>query len=142
MVTCRNSLGRLRRGSSLLEMVLVLPVLLMISFGIVDYGYFFYVKSSVQSAAEAGARAAIVSGAIDTDVTSAVQSMMTSSGINTSSYTLTTNPTSIANVAAGTNVTVTVTCTWGTVGCHTLPAVFGGIPNSKKITSSMVMRHE
>src|SRR5437016_1492735 len=90
-----------RHGGALLEMMLVLPILLMISFGIVDYGYFFFVKSTIQSAAEAGARAAIASGAIDADVTTAVQSVMNSAGINNASFTLTTNPTTIGNVAAG-----------------------------------------
>src|SRR5207237_1129384 len=90
LIHCRRSSRRRHAGGALLEMVLVLPVLLMVSFGIVDYGYFFFVKSTVQSAAQAGARAAIASGAIDSDVTSAVQSAMTSAGISTSSYTLTT----------------------------------------------------
>ena len=46
----------LTRGASVLEMALVLPILLMLSFGVVDYGYYFYVKNTVQGAALAGAR--------------------------------------------------------------------------------------
>jgi len=133
---------RFRKGGSLLEMVLVMPVLLMLSFGIVDYGYFFFLKSTIQGAAQAGARASIVSGASNTDVTNAVSAVLTPAGLSSSNYTVTTSPTTISSAATGTNVTVTITCSWGTVGYHTLPSALGGIPNSKQLTVSSVMRKE
>ena len=33
-----------RRGNAVIEAALILPVLLMLAFGVVEYGYFFYVK--------------------------------------------------------------------------------------------------
>ena len=61
-----------RPGGAVLDMALVLPVLLYLAFGTVEYGYYFYVKHNVQSAAREGARAAIVPSATAGDVTTAV----------------------------------------------------------------------
>ncbi len=130
------------RGVSIVEMALVLPILLMLSFGIVDYGYYFYVKSTIQGAAQSGARAAIVSGATNANVTSAVSTVMTAAGLQSSGYTVTTNPTDVSTAASGSTVTVTVACSWGTVGYHNLPTAMGGIPSSKQVTCSAAMRKE
>jgi Flp pilus assembly protein TadG len=130
------------RGVSIVEMALVLPILLMLSFGIVDYGYYFYVKSSIQGAAQSGARAAIVSGATNGNVTTAVSQVMTAAGLQSSGYTVTTSPVDISTAASGSTVTVTVACSWGTVGYHNLPTAMGGIPTSKQVTCSAAMRKE
>ena len=50
---------RARRGGAVLEMAILAPVLIYLSFGAVEYGYFMYVKNTVFSAARDGARAAI-----------------------------------------------------------------------------------
>ena len=131
-----------RRGVSVLEMTLVLPILLMLSVGIVDYGYFFYLKSTLQGAAQAGARASIVPGATNTSVSSAISSMMTASSLQNSGYTVTTSPADITTAASGATLTVTVTCNWGTAGYHSLPSVLGGISSSKSVTGAATMRKE
>ncbi len=45
---------RFRRGNAVLEMALVLPILLLLAFGMVEFGYFFYVKNNLQGAAREG----------------------------------------------------------------------------------------
>ena len=40
-----------RSGGAVLETVLVMPVLLYLAFGIVEFGYYFYVKHSLEGAA-------------------------------------------------------------------------------------------
>jgi Flp pilus assembly protein TadG len=50
------------RGSALVEMAVVMAVLLMIMFGIIDFGRAFYTYSFVANAAREGARWAIVRG--------------------------------------------------------------------------------
>src|SRR4051812_13398788 len=52
-----------RRGNAVMEMALVLPILLALSFGTVEFGYFFYVKHTLQGAARDGARQAILPSA-------------------------------------------------------------------------------
>jgi Flp pilus assembly protein TadG len=131
-----------RRGASVLEFVLVIPILTMLSFGIVDYGYYFYVKNTVQGAAQSGARAAIPGTALQSDVTTAVSNILTAAGLQNSGYTLTTSPSDVTTASVGSTVTVTVKVNWSNVGLHTLSAGYGGISNSKVITGSASMRKE
>src|SRR3954453_338838 len=92
-----RSSGRRRfRGSAVLDAALVFPILLSLTFGTVEYGYYFYVKHTLQGAAREGARAAITPTAANSDVTSAVTAAMTASGLTNSGYS-----TSITNSAGG-----------------------------------------
>jgi Flp pilus assembly protein TadG len=139
-----NNRKRFRSGNALLDMAFVLPILLMLTFGAVEYGYALYIKHSLQSAAREGARAAIVSGATATDVQTAVDSSMQASGFVQAKYTRppTIAPAGWATAAAGTTVTVTVRTTWGTAGVSVLPTILGGIPTSKQLQGATTMRKE
>jgi Flp pilus assembly protein TadG len=125
-----------RRGGAVLETAIVLPVLLSLAFGTVEFGYYFFVKNTLQGAAREGARAAIISTATNTDVTTAVSGVMSAAGI--ASYTTSTTPATISGVASGTSITVTVTCTWSNVGLRPL----GLIPANKTVVGTAVMRRE
>jgi len=130
-----------------LELVLVLPILLAISFGATDYGYYFYVKNTIQGAALAGGRAAAPVGAVNTDVTTAVANMMSASGFTSSTYTTTItdingNALDLSSTGSGVPVKVTVSCSWGTVGVHALPVYLGGIPSTKTVSGVSVMMTE
>ena len=54
-----------RRGTEVLELALLLLPLLWMTFGAIDFGYYFYLKHNVEAAASAGARAGIVPNAGD-----------------------------------------------------------------------------
>jgi Flp pilus assembly protein TadG len=126
-------------------MAFVLPILASLSFGVADYGYFFYLKSTLQGAAQSGARAAISSAATNASVNGTngmVTNVMTAAGIPASNYTVTLNPSNISGLSVGTPITVTVTAVWGTVGTHALPASLGGISNAKQIVGIAVMQKE
>ena len=56
----RLGLSRRRPGQSLVEFALILPVLLLIFMGIVDFGRAIYAYNSVSNAAREGARLGIV----------------------------------------------------------------------------------
>ncbi len=129
---------KLRRGNAVLEAALVLPILLYLAFGTVEFGYFFYVKNNVQGAAREGVRAAIPPGATNTDVNTAVLNQMTAAGLQASGYTITTTPSNVSGLAAGTAVTVNVQCTWGVVGLRPLQL----ISTSKIVKGQAVMRKE
>lgn len=133
-----------RHGGALVELILVLPILLAITFGATDYGYFFYVKNTIQGAALAGGRAAIPVGAANSDVTTAVANMMSASGFTASNYTTTItdvsgNALNLSSTGSGVPVKVTVSCSWGTIGLHALPVYLGGIPSTKTVTGVSIM---
>jgi Flp pilus assembly protein TadG len=127
-----------RRGNAVLDMALVMPVLLSLTFGTVEFGHYFYVKHCLQGAAREGARVAITSTAVNSDVTTAVANSMAAAGLTASGYTVTLTPTTISGLAEGTSITVSVQCTWGTVGMRPL----GLIGASKTVQGITVMRKE
>src|SRR5437764_15256890 len=81
-------ISRRRFGGAVLETVLVLPVLLYLAFGVVEFGYYFYVKHALEGAARDGCRAFIAAGATLTDVTNAVSTSLTADKLQSSGYTV------------------------------------------------------
>ena len=140
LCNCRKKCSR--SGGAVLEMCLALPVLVMLSFGIVDYGYFLYVKNTLQGAAEAGARAAVAPSATNTSVTTIIASSLSAAGLQNSGYTVAFSPSDISTAAAGSAVTVTVNLKWGNVSMNTLSAGYGGISSTKQIVGAAVMMKE
>ncbi len=130
------------RGGALIEAILILPLLIMLSFGAVEYGWAFYMKHTISAAAYVGARNSITTGSTNATVTTAVAASMLAAGFQPAQYTLTTSPTTVAGAAAGTYMTVTVSCNWSTVGVTPLPVVLGGLPATKQLTCSVLMAHE
>ncbi len=131
-------------GGTLIETALCLALLMMLTFGAAEFGYFFYVKNVMAGAARNGVRAAIPSTAVNADVLSAVTTSMTSAGIRATAYTVTISPPDVSDssVVAGTPITVTVSGAWGTVGVTPLSGPLGGIGANKQVTGVAVMQRE
>lgn len=136
---------RPRRGNAVLDMALVLPILLSLAFGTVEFGHFFWIKHNLQAAAREGARASIVPTATNQNVIDAVKLSMDAAGIPQANYTVAITDTSatpvainVATVVAGTPIKVTVSASWGTVGMRPL----GVISSSKTVIGATVMRKE
>ena len=131
-----------RRGNALLDLAFVLPILLALTFGAVEYGYALYVKHVLQGAAREGARAAIVAGATPANVNSAIDNSMQTAGFAQGKYTRSISPGGWNSGAAGTTVTVEVKATWSAVGVNVLPQALGGINPSKELKATTTMRKE
>lgn len=128
-----------------MDMALVLPILLSLAFGTVEFGHFFWIKHNLQAAAREGARASIVPTATNQNVIDAVKLSMDAAGIPQANYTVAITDTSatpvainVATVVAGTPIKVTVSASWGTVGMRPL----GVISSSKTVIGATVMRKE
>ena len=144
---------RRRIGGAVLETVLVLPILLYLAFGIVEFGYYFYVKHSLEGAARDGCRAFIASGATTTDISTAVSQAMTAANLGSSGYTTVTTDTpaggggtftvtgaNYTSCVAGDTITVVVSASWGTAGQGYRPWALIGA--AKVVTGNAVMRKE
>jgi Flp pilus assembly protein TadG len=140
----RRHRSRRRSGNALLDMAFVLPILLALTFGAVEYGYAIYVKHALAGAAREGARVAMLAGATQAQVQTAVDTSMQTAGFPQAKYTrpATITPAGWATSSAGTTVRVEVKATWGTVGVHVLPQVMGGINPAKELKSATTMRKE
>jgi Flp pilus assembly protein TadG len=51
---------RREKGTTVVEMALVLPIFLLLVFGIIDFGYYFFVEHTLQYATREGMRLALV----------------------------------------------------------------------------------
>jgi Flp pilus assembly protein TadG len=64
------------RAAAVVEFAVVLPLLLTILFGIIEYGYVFMVRLTVEHAAREGCRVASLSTSTSADVSARVASSM------------------------------------------------------------------
>lgn len=109
------------RGSVAVEAALITPLLLLLAFGIFDYGWMMMKANVVNNAARDAARMASLGGSYS-DVTSRLDAELESVGIDTSAVTTSitcTNPTGPscgnsaasydANATTGSTVIVTIT---------------------------------
>jgi Flp pilus assembly protein TadG len=138
----RRAIGRRRGGGSMIEMIIVLPVLVMLSFGAAEYGDYFYIKNAFMSAARDGVRTAVLASASNTSTTTAINNSLSLANIPSANYQVTFTPTDVSTASAGTSVEVTITATWSTVGITPLPSEMGGISSSKQLSVSAVMMKE
>lgn len=69
-------------GQSLLEFALVLPLLLLVIFGILDLGFAVYANNTVALSAREGARRGVIKSATDADVCNQVINTAQSLNLN------------------------------------------------------------
>ena len=105
-----SSPGRRESGGAAVEFALVLPVLIMILFGIFDFGRAFLTMHGLSAAAREGARLAIAARPVtDSDVEARVQLYL--AGANVDEATISVLP-SATGAESGTAIAVSVTRTF------------------------------
>jgi Flp pilus assembly protein TadG len=143
----RTRTPALRLGSQLIELMFAIVVLLFLMLGMIEFGYYFFVKHSMQGAAREGCRAAIVPSADSTAVTKAVAASLNAAGLNGSSvtldgkYTLLLSPDNWASMTSGGSITVEVDASWNSFGVRPL-SQFRSDTGDKTIKAITIMRKE
>ena len=137
---------RLRKtdaGSEVIEMAIVLPLLLMLVFGIVEFGFLFQRYVFLTNVAAEGARVASLPGYNEADVKARVAAYALASGITG------VNASSIAAPISGPGGTtwpgskVTVTYTYNYQFIGPLVKIIGGTwAANVALTSSSTVRHQ
>ena len=123
-------------GVALIEFAFVLPILLVLAMGMLDFGRAFHTKSLLDQAAREGVRIAVITDPDPTLVASRVNQILQPAGITATDI-------DVTGPAAGTmldEVTVTATFTFMTPGIFAL--VGGDYGNTIAMSSQCVMRHE
>jgi hypothetical protein len=95
-----------RRGAAALEFALCLPMLLLLTFGIIETCDAIFLKQSLLLAAQEGARVAVVPGANDGNVRQQVRLILQARGVREESITIT--PGNFVNAPFGSLITVNV----------------------------------
>lgn len=122
-------------GQGLVEMALVLPVFLLLLFGVIEFGRIFNAFLVAKEASREGARLAIV-GEDNTAITAAVRSV---SGMwDPSRAAIAINPANPADREEGEPVEVSVTYSVHLVA----PVISGILPDPFVVNGSTVMRIE
>jgi len=129
-----NYFIRQKRGQSVVELAIILPFLLLVLFGITEFGRAWATQNVLTSAAREGARLAVVTGPDVGLVTTRVTTVCAVAGII---------PTAIDVVPPHPldperRVSVTVTCNFQILTGRLLGGFSGTIP----LSASTTMRHE
>ena len=138
---------RSERGAELIELALVLPILLLVFAGIVDFGLLFQRLLTVNNAAREGARIAVLPGYTQTDVQNRVtQYVREGTGDDTISPTTVLTPVTVDPPGAtppfpAAQVTVTMTHSYLFLG-PVSGLLGGGSFSSITLTARSTMRIE
>jgi Flp pilus assembly protein TadG len=78
-----------RRGAAMVEFAIILPVLAMLVFGMIEYGWVFFKASQLNQAARMGSRVAVRPAATEDEVLDSIAEVMNGAGLGSSGYTAT-----------------------------------------------------
>ena len=122
-----------------LEAVVILPLLLILLIGGLEFAWAFTKKVEVTSAARIGARAASLYSSNYGQVESAVSDQMTSAGFPVDAWTLSISPEDPSAASSGEPVTVRIDAQYDSVS---LGGLSDWLPMPDTISSESVMRKE
>jgi TadE-like protein len=133
-------------GAELIEFALVLPLLLLVLLGIIDFGFLFQRYEVVTNAAREGARVAVLPGYLEPDIRARVDDYLRAGGLTGPHDPAVIGyppPVSVAGYcAAVTSVTVTYPYTYSFVGGIAAYFGGGGLGARTALTATAEMRNE
>lgn len=129
----KRKLPKGEQGQAIVEMALVLPLFLLLLFGVIEMGRICYAYISVSNAAREGGRVASIGGT-DLEIVNSVEN---AASLASMSLTIVITPPQ-ANRQSGQEVTVNVTYPVQLV----IPIISNVVPNPVIVSSSIVMRQE
>jgi Flp pilus assembly protein TadG len=134
----RTGSRRRRRGIAIVEAAILFPVLLMITFAMMEYGWMFLKMQQLNNTAEVAARLAAMPTATNSTVTSEISTLMSGYGMGNSGYTTTFTPSDVSTASLGATVTVSLSVSYSKL------EVTGAslIPMPSSISASVTMVKE
>ena len=122
------------RGAAVVELAVVLPLLLTLVFGIIEFGWIFMVRETLTNASREGCRVAILQGSTEQDVRDQVDASM--AGASLSNYTVEIT----SSTPSDPTETVKVLIPYGEVSL--LAGYFFGGSTDFNLSATTVMRKE
>jgi len=127
------------KGLIAVEAALILPIILVLTFGALEYGWFFLKAQDTTNAARQGARVACRPDAALGDVLTAISALMNAADMGGSGYVVTVTPGAIGEMEAGEMLTVEIVVPYrGSLEFIGVPL----IPVPESIRASVTMAKE
>ncbi len=125
-------------GVVTVEAALIVPILLLLTFGMIEYGWLFLKSQEITNAARRGVRVAIRADATTGEVTTAIGDALSVAGLGGSGYQVTITPSDVAGAATGDVIAVQITLPYDGV------ALMGTslVPTPANIQASVSMAKE
>ena len=131
------------RGQALVEFAIIIPILLAVLLGIVEFARAWQIQQVVTNAAREGARVAVIATATDAQVTSAINTYCQSAGLDMLQVVMSMSPNVPNQTGLPDTVTVSYNYTYGLFGpVMNLLGSGGSTPGSVLLTSTSIMRNE
>jgi Flp pilus assembly protein TadG len=108
MMTTTPIRRRRERGAALLEAAVTVPIILLISVGIFEFGRAYQTWQVLTNAAREGARLAVIAGSTDADVAGRVRGYMTAGQLPNASTAVVTINRGVALTASDTGSRITI----------------------------------
>lgn len=124
------------RGLASVELALLLPLLMLVLFGTIEYGWLFLKNQQLADAARSGARVAVTVGATNALARARVDEVMTNAGLAASGYQVTFTPGDVATAVPGTAVRVEVLVPYAGIGLTGIPLI--PVPTALEGQTSMI----
>lgn len=145
-----------RKGSAIVEFALILPLFLLVLYGMTEFGRAWFTMHIVTNASREGARKAVIQGKTNADVINTINNYLSSSGMNTAdaSIVIKVNNDATVNVSTATtdaNISVTVSYNFQVLTGSIIPTltslpILGGSAvnwsGTIPLSNTAVMRHE
>jgi Flp pilus assembly protein TadG len=124
------------RGVAAIEAAIVFPLLIVLTLGLVEYGWMFLKAHQVTNAARQASRISIRAGVDNYDVVGSVDDSMASAGIT--GYSITITPSDVAIVDVGEKIRVEVSVPWVNMAIMNIPL----LPAPDNLSASVTMAKE
>ena len=136
-----GSFRKNRRGAAVVEFALVVPVFILLVFGMVEFGRAVMVQQVLVNASREGARQAVLDGSTVEEVESRIDGYLSASTIDGASIEYEVNGAIVGNPGVaqfGDAVTVRISVPFDNVSFLPVPRYIGGTT----LTASSIMRRE
>ena len=122
----------------LVEAAIVLPLLLLVLFGLIEYGNLFLRMQQIENVARQAAREAATPDATAANVNAHISQMMTAAGLQASGYTVATVPADPYSATRGTQISFTIQVVYKNIAITNAPL----IPVPTNVARKVVMAKE
>lgn len=138
MVMVRTQKRTRYYGLATVEAALVFPLLILLTLGVIEYGWLFLKSQQVTNAARNGARLAITPDATTQEVMNAIDSLMAAADMGSSGYTVSIVPGDVSAPAVGEAIYVQVTVPCANISIINTPL----LPTPVSLQTSVAMAKE